>query len=224
MKEKDITLLSGNEGKERWAILLIVKRDGKIQSRGHFVFQPTKRKTITLFSGNEDGRYWNIFTNIDTKGNFIIRSGIRLDGVKNKENQRLYHRNYLRGYRKIKPTKSIFLGLYSEDGYSLTLSQEVSSKGKVYGIGSFQVTMTPSKMKKINVAHRERNLILLNTIFPNSELHHLSEIYGIYIPRDLHRSVSHNLKIGKNMEKINDRALEYGDLNINKNKEANYFK
>ena len=68
-------------------------------------------------------------------------------------------------------------------------------------------------LKKINY---KRNHVLsetkctkLNSRFKGSEMHHIMSDIIIFIPYELHRSVSHNLKTGKNMNEINKLALEY---------------
>ena len=60
--------------------------------------------------------------------------------------------------------------------------------------------------------HAERrNLgsIELNKPFPNSEGHHIDETYIIHIPKELHRSIPHNLKTGEGMSDINEIAFQY---------------
>ena len=48
----------------------------------------------------------------------------------------------------------------------------------------------------------------LNTFFEGSEGHHINKDEVIYILINIHRSVSHNLHTGKNMEIINQIALQ----------------
>ena len=58
---------------------------------------------------------------------------------------------------------------------------------------------------------RKRNLgfFPLNEYFEGSEAHHISENFIIYIPKELHRSISHCLETGRNMEQINKLAIEF---------------
>lgn len=51
--------------------------------------------------------------------------------------------------------------------------------------------------------------IKLNKKFNKSCGHHLTSSIIIYIPEYLHRSVSHNMKTNKNMNKINKLAMDY---------------
>jgi len=58
---------------------------------------------------------------------------------------------------------------------------------------------------------RKRGLgfIPLNEPFENSEAHHIDEERVIYIPKEYHKSVSHNVWTGKNMALINALAWDY---------------
>lgn len=61
---------------------------------------------------------------------------------------------------------------------------------------------------------RKRNKLLhqqycINEQFPGSNRHHVSMETIIFIPIKLHRSVSHNIFNGTNMDKINELAFEW---------------
>ena len=51
--------------------------------------------------------------------------------------------------------------------------------------------------------------IKLNTYFKGSHFHHIMSGVGVYIAKDIHIFISHNMKSGQNMNKINDLALDY---------------
>ena len=69
--------------------------------------------------------------------------------------------------------------------------------------------------KKVLQRHRsKRNTLLrrhycMNEQFPGSNGHHVSRETVIFIPAKLHRSVSHNIFEGTNMDKINELAFEW---------------
>ncbi len=65
--------------------------------------------------------------------------------------------------------------------------------------------------KKKTSTKRRRNLgfIPLNDVFENSEAHHMDKEYVIYIPYNLHHSVSHNVYNGKNMDIINEKVIDW---------------
>jgi len=51
--------------------------------------------------------------------------------------------------------------------------------------------------------------IILNDYFEGSHLHHLTPWVAIYIPQEMHKSIPHNLRTGKNMYEINRKALDF---------------
>jgi hypothetical protein len=60
----------------------------------------------------------------------------------------------------------------------------------------------------------EENCIKLNIKIKTFEAHHIMSGVVIYIPKYIHRSISHNMKTGKGMEEINKLAFNYlmGDI------------
>jgi hypothetical protein len=56
---------------------------------------------------------------------------------------------------------------------------------------------------------RKLGFIPINKCFVGCEVHHINQNDVIYIPKELHQSVHHNIWTGKNMEKINALAFEY---------------
>ena len=55
----------------------------------------------------------------------------------------------------------------------------------------------------------EKDCIKLNKRFKGSEMHHITQSIGIYIPKELHRHISHNLKNGRNIGEINMLSLQF---------------
>ena len=53
------------------------------------------------------------------------------------------------------------------------------------------------------------SLFLLNSWFPQSHLHHVEESIGIFVPKELHSSVRHNLKTGNGMADINSKIADW---------------
>ena len=60
----------------------------------------------------------------------------------------------------------------------------------------------------------ESQCIKLNKRFEGSEMHHIMSSVVIYVPKDIHRNIPHNMKNGKNIDLINMLALKYliGDI------------
>ena len=69
----------------------------------------------------------------------------------------------------------------------------------------------PEVQKKCKAKRRNLGFIPLNEPFPNSEAHHIDKMFVVYIPEELHKSISHNVWTGRNMELINDKAFEWLD-------------
>ena len=71
----------------------------------------------------------------------------------------------------------------------------------------------PDKVKKryrkVNANRRDLGSIELNISFPGSEGHHIDETYIIHIPKEIHRSIWHNVRTGEGMEDINTIAFRY---------------
>ena len=56
---------------------------------------------------------------------------------------------------------------------------------------------------------RSLGFVCLNKPFEGSEAHHICPTFVIYIPKNIHQSISHNLWAGKNMDEINKLAWEW---------------
>jgi hypothetical protein len=65
------------------------------------------------------------------------------------------------------------------------------------------------KERKHNAKHRTLGFTPLNSWFSGCEGHHINKSDVIYLPRKLHRSISHNQWTGRNMDKINALAGQY---------------
>ena len=67
------------------------------------------------------------------------------------------------------------------------------------------------ELERRHNSKRQRSLgfIPLNKYFEGSEAHHIDRNYVIYIPRELHQSIYHDLMRGTNMLIINALAVEY---------------
>ena len=63
--------------------------------------------------------------------------------------------------------------------------------------------------KKSSKRQRSLGFIPLNKYFEGCEAHHINQKYIIYIPRELHQSIYHDLMRGTNMLIINALAVEY---------------
>lgn len=118
------------------------------------------------------------------------------------------HKNEKKEYNKTYLKKGFYLGAFGEEGFSLELFQEINKIGKVLGIGRLSVR-TPKENKISRQRFKLKDVTALNEYFEGSELHHLTKDVVAFIPKELHRSIWHNLKTGKNMDLINRAALKF---------------
>lgn len=65
-----------------------------------------------------------------------------------------------------------------------------------------------------NKRKREMGYLPLNKPIENSHGHHIDIEHVIYIPDELHKSISHNVFTGKNMDTINFRAWDYLEASV----------
>jgi hypothetical protein len=67
--------------------------------------------------------------------------------------------------------------------------------------------------KKHNAKHRKLGFIPLNEQFAGSEGHHIDFECVVYIPKELHRSIWHNVWNSKGMTEINDEVFKWLGFN-----------
>ncbi len=63
--------------------------------------------------------------------------------------------------------------------------------------------------RKENANRRNLGSVELNKSFSGSEGHHIDETHIIHIPKELHKSIRHNVHTGQGMEAINEIAFRY---------------
>ena len=89
--------------------------------------------------------------------------------------------------------------------YYLANKERLSVYSKAY----FQTPAGKQANRKVRAKRRQFGFIPLNDYFKGSEGHHIDRERVIYIPKELHKSISHSLWQNRNMEAINARALEF---------------
>lgn len=72
----------------------------------------------------------------------------------------------------------------------------------------------PDRVAGWNSHRRTLGFVTLNNPFAGGVGHHIDRERVVYIPEKLHRSISHNVWTGKNMEKINKLALEFAQMEV----------
>ena len=75
------------------------------------------------------------------------------------------------------------------------------------------IALHPEQMRaKRRKAHAKRRVLAfvpLNLPFAGSEAHHIDKEHVVFIPKELHKSVSHDIWVGRNMEQINALAMRW---------------
>jgi hypothetical protein len=61
-------------------------------------------------------------------------------------------------------------------------------------------------------AAQYKECVIVNKWFKGCEKHHISKFLIVCIPKNLHRSMFHSLRTGKNMKRINDLVFEWLEL------------
>jgi len=71
----------------------------------------------------------------------------------------------------------------------------------------------PEAIKKYRVKtkanRRKLGFVFLNSPFPNCHGHHIDFERVIYIPKEIHKAISHSVLRNRNMEKINKEAYRF---------------
>ena len=92
--------------------------------------------------------------------------------------------------------------------YAKIHSKQIVQKAREWRLAHPQRT---KEIRRIGSARRRglSTRVILGNPFPNSHLHHLTEDAAVFIPISLHKSVWHNIRIGRNMDAINAKAMEF---------------
>jgi hypothetical protein len=138
---------------------------------------------------------------ISTKG----RATANLNRYKNKEKVNAYFRDW-----KEKHPESVKL---SNNRYLEKLYTD-SIRYQKFRVGRNTYERSRPDLIASKKARRERELgfvILWEPIeeIDNLDYHHIDRVHVIAIPHELHKSITHNVKTGKNMDKINSLAFEW---------------
>lgn len=86
----------------------------------------------------------------------------------------------------------------------IVMPEAAARSGAGHWKGGFRMACTRSRAKR-----RILGSIPLNSPFDGSEGHHVDKEHVVFIPKELHRSLSHNVFTGKNMAEINVLAEQF---------------
>lgn len=201
-KFKNFTLIGGSTDGFCWRIETKIKDNGTYNSKGQ----------IVIISKEEQRNYLKIYYQIrkdeikSTTKKYRIKHQNEIKRksdeyyLNHKEESSKRHKLYNQNHRKeIKIQKM----RYYEKHKDLIIE-----RGKEWRINNRTKSNSKSR-KHRNKRKRGLNSIELNDWYEGCEGHHIDKEFVLYIPKDLHRSISHNVFSGKNMEEINNLAIEY---------------
>jgi len=166
-----------------------------------------KSKQFLLDSGNINGYYWKIVVNIRENGSFLNKGNITLYGEKEKEYQKEYHKRN----REQRITAMKIWREENSDHINKYYKKHNKSDEAKEARRKYRKTKKGIENHRKDTAKRKKNFgfIALNKPFSNSDAHHIDKQHVVYIPHDLHNSISHCVETGKNMEGINQLAMMY---------------
>lgn len=131
--------------------------------------------------------------------------------VKHKDKIKESHKKY----NAKNPKKTFLLGAFGELGYTICLHQQVDTLGIVLGFGHFTQIRTPEQNRAREMKHILKGATVLNEPFEGAEAHHMAKDVVVFVPKELHKSVKHNLETGEGMDEINGKALVWAGRQSN---------
>ena len=190
--------MSGSENSIGWNIRVIVRADGTFESKGKIKLEEYNKyrkkgkcKYFTLISGSIDNNRWQIGCKIQDNGTFNDRSIINL--ITSEEGKKFDKRNHLK-HRTERLIKYKSYNQKNKEKCNLRSREHYRNHKEDY-------------IRRQNRRKRELGFIPSNDSFVGAEGHHISKDLVIYIPKDLHRSVKHNIFTNEGMGNINGKAL-----------------
>jgi hypothetical protein len=162
-----------------------------------------------------------------------------LERVKKMHNQKYMKEYRLKNKKQIKEKSRIyylkhekkFKKYYQENKEKIAINQKKwyqKNKEKIISTSRKWALKNPEKVMSIKKNWEQNNIekvrshgiksifrrknwtsIPFNAFFEGAVGHHYDKFHIIWIPKELHKSVWHNLETGKNMTKINDLAFAW---------------
>lgn len=169
-----------------------------------------------MLSGNDRGCYWTIIVSIKESGKFRKKGAIQFQCVEDRNYQSERAKKYYLANREhiLKQTKEYKKSKKGKEAEKRAVKKyRNTEKGKRAISKALSIYFKTKKGKKAQhqVGAKRRNLgfIELNREFEGSEAHHIDKEFVLYIPKELHNSIWHNVWSGQGMEEINLLAFEF---------------
>jgi len=172
-----------------------------------------KVKSLSLLSGMEGEWRWLIRLDVYSNGTFKNYGHIGFQKKRTQEENRKINKKYwLENKEKLTIKNKEYrdnhkekIAIHRKD-YWKTTGKFKQQEWKLTNKGRKSVTIS---YRKHSAKHRTLNFIPINEHFRTSEAHHIDKNFVIFIPKELHRSIPHNIWNGNNMKIINDLVFEW---------------
>ena len=99
--------------------------------------------------------------------------------------------------------------MQTEKGKAKSEKYSQSEEGKTKRRERRQSDLGKNLIKRAKAKRRQLGFIPLNEYFEGSDAHHISENFVIYMLKELHESLSHNIWTWHNMEQMNKLAIKF---------------
>ena len=177
-----------------------------------------------LESENEEGWFWGIETHIEENGEMRKRYSVRYQNQRTEtireicRNWRNKHREQMKAItmkwrethqENVKAMKQRYNQKHREDINKRSRKWARNNSKKRNKIQARYLKKHPEYVALHNHRRRQLGFVELNERFIGSEAHHLDKELVLYIPKELHQSIRHNVWNGMGMEEINNLACEY---------------
>lgn len=199
---KNFTLFSKPIDGFCWRIEVKIKDNGTFNSKGRIVIIDKKEQKdySKIYNKTHMDEIKSVAEKYRIKHRIEIKKKNSEYYFSHKEESSKRHKIYNRKHKeKIKTQK---IEYYKEH------KDIIIARGKEWRINNRTKSNLISRRHR-NKRKRGLDSIELNDWFEGCEGHHIDKEFILYIPKELHRSISHNLFSGKNMKEINNLAIEY---------------
>ena len=158
-----------------------------------------KGKTFPLISGTEDGWVWRVRARILETEMFHFKG--HFDFKNMKERYWKDGKRYAQEHREAANIKTNLWKLRHPAQYKASKTQWNENNPE---------KVREMYRRKWNKRKRGLGFIELNSSFEDSHAHHLNKKLVVYVPRELHQSIQHNVWTGDGMREINMAAMQWG--------------
>lgn len=200
-KTKNFVLLSGNEEEWHWGIILSINRNGSFKNKNKFQFQNFgDERPLSLETQKRISDYGKKYY-LEHKEHILKQA----KKYKKTERGKEVESNAAQKYRQMEKAKKASRE-YNKKYFETEKGKEIQRKSA----RKYSKTEKGRKVQHCKGDKRRKlGFIELNEEFEGSEAHHIDKEFILYTPKEIHRSICHNVWTGQGMEKINGLAFEF---------------